>query len=174
MFALSTPWLVKRLGVATVMLMAMLFFLIGSVLLATLKLEQTYWLQTFISILVMPGAMNLSFPVATILISSALPKEKQGIAASLVSTMVNYCISCGLGLAGTIHRHSYERASLQHDQPMPNNPEMRPLLSASSPVLNQIRIQSFRGPWWFAVGLNVIGVLIASIYVFQTRTKKRS
>ena len=175
LFALSTPWLVKRFGVATVMLIAMLNFFIGSILLATVPLHQTYWLQTFLSIIIMPGAMNLSFPAATILLSAALPKEKQGIAASLVSTMVNYCISSGLGLAGTIHRHSFERAASKHGRPHIQPPGPPPPMSDGGPPgIDEIRIESFRGPWWFAVGLSGVGVLIAVSFIFKVRRKKIS
>lgn len=88
-FALSTVWLIKKYGVCWVMLIAMINFFIGALLLVLMPVQQIYWAQTFISVLIMPGAMNLSFPAATILLSAALPKEKQGIAASLVSTMVS-------------------------------------------------------------------------------------
>jgi MFS family permease len=172
LFALSTPWLVKRFGVATVMLIAMLNFFIGSILLATVPLHQTYWFQTFFSIIIMPGAMNLSFPAATILLSAALPKEKQGIAASLVSTMVNYCISSGLGLAGSIHRHSFEVASSKHGRPHIRPPGPPPPMSDRGPPgMDEIRIESFRGPWWFAVGLSGFGVLIAASFMFKVRRK---
>jgi MFS family permease len=171
-FALSTVWLVKKIGVAYVMLIAMVNFLIGSLLLALVPLHQSYWIQTFLSIIIMPGAMNLSFPAATILLSSALPKEKQGIAASLVSTMVNYCISCGLGLAGSIHRKSFENALRRHGGPDHRVPKSKlPLLTANLPGLDVIRIESFRGPWFFAVGLSFIGVLIAICFIIRTRRK---
>lgn len=174
-FALSTVWLVKKIGVAYVMLIAMLNFFIGSLLLALVPLHQSYWLQTFLSILIMPGAMNLSFPAATILLSSALPKEKQGIAASLVSTLVNYCISCGLGLAGSIHRKSFEDAVRRHGDEGHRIPKSKfPLLTARTPGLDVIRIESFRGPWFFAVGLSAIGVIIAVCFIFWTKRKGRT
>jgi MFS family permease len=161
------------------MLIAMVNFLIGSLLLATVPLNQSYWLQTFFSIIIMPGAMNLSFPVATILISSSLPKEKQGIAASLVSTMVNYSISCGLGLAGTIHRFSFERAigrpgeerETLNGSPLQRPHGRPPLLSESTPFLTQVRLRSFRGPWWFAVGMSGFGVVIAGVFILWNRRK---
>jgi MFS family permease len=165
-FAISTVYLVRRIGVSWVMLIAMLFFLVGSLLLALVPLDQTYWAQIFISILIMPGAMNLSFPAATMLLSSALPKEKQGIAASLVATMVNYCIASGLGLAGSIHRHSLDNAFQRHGLVGPP-----PSILTSSPELAQIRIEAMRGPWCFAVGLSAIGVVLAGIFIFRTRIK---
>ncbi|KAK5128198.1 MFS multidrug transporter-like protein [Cryomyces antarcticus] len=102
--ALSTGLLLKKMRVAYVMFLAMLAFVIGTLLVATAPVVQTYWLQIFFSVLVMPVGMNLSFPAGTILLSNALPREHQGVAASLVSTMVNYSISIGLGVAGTIER----------------------------------------------------------------------
>ena len=170
LFALSSVWLVKKLGVAWTMFFAMVNFLVGTVLLATIPMNQTYWLQIFLSILIMPGAMNLSFPSATMLLSSALPKEKQGIAASLVSTMVNYCISCGLGVAGTIHRHVFEAAARRHN--LQAEFEHHPPLSATGVALNLTRMDSFRGPWTFACGLCGFGVLVAAVYIVVERMSK--
>lgn len=166
LFALSTVWLLRRIPVSHVMFLAMLFFLLGSLLLALLPLNQSYWIQTFISVIIMPGAMNLSFPSATILLSSALPRDKQGIAASLVATLINYSIASGLGLAGTIHRHTLEHLEIEHgDNTLP------PSIAVSSPEINQIRIEAMRGPWFFAVGLSALGVLIAALFIFKTRRK---
>jgi MFS family permease len=168
LFALSSVWLVKRIGVAWTMLVAMMNFLLGSILLGTVSLHQTYWAQIFLSVLIMPGAMNLSFPSATMLLSNALPKEKQGIAASLVSTMVNYCISSGLGLAGSIHRQSFEHAAQR--QHIDLNPAQLPPLIEEGVQINQARIDSFRGPWAFSCALSGIGVVIAAAFVFRTQT----
>lgn len=44
----------------------------------------------------------MSFPAATLILSNAVAKEHQGIAASLVNTVVNYSISLALGFAGTV------------------------------------------------------------------------
>jgi hypothetical protein len=47
----------------------------------------------------------MSWPAATIILSNALSQEHQGLAASLVNTVVNYSVSIGLGFAGTIEVH---------------------------------------------------------------------
>lgn len=44
----------------------------------------------------------MSFPASTILLSDAMHKDHQGLAASLVNTVINYSISIGLGIAGTV------------------------------------------------------------------------
>ncbi|KAJ6178646.1 low affinity NH4+ transporter [Penicillium mononematosum] len=58
--------------------------------------------QTFVGIIALPWDMNSSFPAATIILSRAMPRQHQGLAASLVTTFVNYSISIGLGFAGTV------------------------------------------------------------------------
>jgi hypothetical protein len=47
----------------------------------------------------------MSFPAATLLLSNAMPREHQGVSASLVATIINYSISLALGLAGTVEVH---------------------------------------------------------------------
>jgi MFS family permease len=167
LFAFSTVWLLRRIAVSWVMLIAMLFFLLGALLMALAPLHQTYWMQTFVSVLLMPGAMNLSFPAATILLSSALPREKQGIAASLVSTMVNYSISCGLGFAGSIHRYTIERTGRQLGLTRP-----APLGNAT-PAVVQSRLVGLRGAYWFAVGLSSLGVLVAGVFILVSKYKEK-
>ena len=46
--------------------------------------------------------MDLCWCSASVTLSNLLPQEHQGIAASLVNTVVNYSISIGLGVAGTV------------------------------------------------------------------------
>jgi MFS family permease len=102
----TTAFLFSK-GVPTSYLMAvaMIGFCIPSILLATLPIHQTYWAATFVTTLIAPFGMDISFPAATILMSDAVPREQQGIAASLVATVVNYSISIGLGIAGTAVRY---------------------------------------------------------------------
>lgn len=47
----------------------------------------------------------MSFPSGTLILSNAMPKQHQGLAASLLTTTVNYSISIGLGFAGTVESH---------------------------------------------------------------------
>ena len=44
----------------------------------------------------------MSFPAGTVILSNAMPREHQGLAASLINTAVNYSISIALGIAGTV------------------------------------------------------------------------
>ena len=165
LFAFLTVHLLRKTSVGWIMFTAMFFFMFGSLLIATTPLDQTYWANTFVAVVLMPGAMNLSFPAATILLSEALPKEKQGIAASLVATVVNYSISCGLGFAGSIHKHTLIEAAnrLGMHGPAP------PLSDVSDERLVAARLAGLRSAYWFAVALGALGMVVAGLFVLVQR-----
>ena len=133
--AVATGFLLSHIKVSYVLLIATLFFLTGQILLATVPVDQIYWAQTFVSIIIMPWGMDMSFPSATVLLSNNTPNHDQGIASSLINTTVNYSISLGLGIAGTI---------------------VRQVNMGSTDVL-----AGYRGAWYFGIGLDGIAVLIA-------------
>jgi MFS family permease len=141
-FAMSAGWLARRFKTSYIMLCAMLGFFIGTLFLAFVPVHQTYWVLTFWSVLIMPIGMNWSFPSGTILLSNAMPKEHQGVSASLVSTVVNYSISIGLGVAGTVERY----VGVQYGG-----------------------VWGIRGAWCLALGLDAIGVGIAVYFVVISR-----
>lgn len=44
----------------------------------------------------------MSFPAASLIIAATLPPHQQGVAGSLVNTIINYSVALGLGIAGTV------------------------------------------------------------------------
>lgn len=94
--AIFTGWILQKIHASFVILLAMLAFLTGTILIATMPVNQIYWGQFFISTLIMPIGMDTSFPASSLILSNAVKKEHQGIAASLVNTVVNYSISLAL------------------------------------------------------------------------------
>lgn len=60
--AITTGFLLSRIPPSFIMLAAMLAFLVGSTLIATAPLSQTYWIQTFIAIIIMPWGMVTKHP----------------------------------------------------------------------------------------------------------------
>jgi hypothetical protein len=116
------------------MLVAMLAFFIGEIIAATQPASQSYWKQMFFSIvslpshivvdhlytdlryqLIMPFGMDMSFPSGSVILSNHMPPEHQGLAASLVNTVVNYSISIGLGIAGTVEVQVNKRSTSFED-----------------------------------------------------------
>ncbi|KAH9825953.1 drug resistance protein [Teratosphaeria destructans] len=93
---------------AWLMAIALSAFTASSLLIATVPPNQTYWAQIFVTTIIAPWGMDMSFPAATVYISNSIEKSKQGVAASLINTVVNYSISLGLGFAGTVETHVNE------------------------------------------------------------------
>ncbi|KAK8136446.1 hypothetical protein PG984_004386 [Apiospora sp. TS-2023a] len=100
--SLTTGMVLHKLGPPVAMLISMLAFTAATALIATAPEDQTYWGQTFVGMLVISWGMDMSFPAATLLLSNSVSKQHQGIAASLVATVINYSMSIGIGIGGTV------------------------------------------------------------------------
>ena len=137
--AVSTGFLLSKTTPQVIMLASMCAFFIGTTIIATAPVKQVYWAQAFVSIIIMPWGMDMSFPSATILLSGKVGAENQGVAMSLVNTVVNYSISAGLGLAGTVQSH------VDRDGTQP--------------------LHGFRGAWYFGMGLSGTGVALAVTFL---------
>lgn len=123
---------------------SLLWFMVGNILLATLPVHQLYWKQAFWIYVLSPFGMDMSFPSATLLISKLVPPERQGIAASLVATVVYYSQSIGLGIAGTVKVN----------------------VAGSDPL------KGYRGASYTGIGLSGLGLLTALSLVVEQRRKK--
>ncbi|KAI5920461.1 major facilitator superfamily domain-containing protein [Camillea tinctor] len=137
--AIFTGAMLHRLGPAVVMLCALVAFTIGLI----------YWAQTFVSVLVMPWGMDMSFPAGTLVLSNSMPRKHQGLAASLVNTVVNYSISLGLGFAATVEINVNNGGG---------NPE---------DVL-----KGYRAAYYMGIGLAGLGVLVSLAFLVKTQPKK--
>lgn len=139
--SLLTAYLMGKIMPHWIMFASMCAFFTGSLLFATAPVEQSFWLNSFFSILVMPFGMDMSNPAATILLSNSVSKEHQGIAASLVVTVVNYSISIALGIAGTVETHTNK---------------------GGTDIL-----AGYRGAQYFGLGLGGLGILLAAAFLLQ-------
>jgi MFS family permease len=143
--SMLTGYLMGKIKPHWIMFISMCAFFTGSLLLVTAPVDQIYWYNTFFSILVMPFGMDMSNPAATILLSNSVSKEHQGIAASLVVTVVNYSISLALGIAGTIEVNM--------------NNGGRDVLAG------------YRGAQFFGLGLGVLGIILAAAFLLQSYSR---
>ena len=143
--AIVTGFLLSRLRMSYIMAIAMSSFCVGIILPATMPVNQSYWIQTFLSTIITVWGMDMSFPAATIILSDLVPKGQQGVAASLVNTVVNYSISIGLGIAGTVEVHVNDRG--------------------------EDLLQGFRGAWYVGIGLSGMGVFLSLCFIFFDRWK---
>lgn len=133
------------------MLISMLAFLIGSILVATMPIHQSYWAQSFIVTLIIPWGMDMSFPAGTLIMSNAVGKKEQGMSASLVNTIVNYSISIGVGIAGTVEMHVNHGAHSESDE-----------------------LAGYRGAMYMGIGLSSMGVLTAVLFLLKIKKRDAS
>lgn len=82
---------------------------------------------------------DMSFPSGTLILSNAMPRKHQGLAASLVTTTVNYSISLGLGFAGTVESHVNRGGTDE--------------------------LRGYRGALYMGVGLSGLGLLVSVAFM---------
>ncbi|ORY19177.1 major facilitator superfamily-domain-containing protein [Clohesyomyces aquaticus] len=143
--AVATGYLLSRIKPAWVMAMALTMFTVGAIIIATAPVDQSYWVQAFVCTVIMPWGMDMSFPAATVILSNTVAKKHQGIAASLVNTVVNYSISLALGFAGTIEVNVNNGGTTPEDG-----------------------LIGFRSAWYLAIGLSGLGMVISIAFVLKS------
>lgn len=112
--------------------------------------HQVYWAQTFVVTLIIPWGMDMSFPAGTLIMSNAVEKRHQGMAASLVNTVVNYSISIGVGIAGTVETHINNGASTEEDE-----------------------LRGYRGAMYLGIGLGAMGVVTSLLFLLKLRLREK-
>jgi MFS family permease len=143
--ALTTGFLLNYVRPPWVMMMAMVAFMTGSILMATAPVHQTYWAQIFVTTIIAPFGMDMSFPAATLILSNAVSREHQGVAASLINTVVNYSISLGLGFAGTVEVHVTKGDGTFDDT-----------------------LHGYRGALYTGIGLAGLGIFLSFLFVLKS------
>ena len=73
-----------------------------SILLATAPVQLTYWAMLFPALIFDSFTADLIFASSQIIASNAVDRAHQGVAGSLVGTLLTYGMSTGLGFAGTV------------------------------------------------------------------------
>ncbi|KAK5029974.1 multidrug-resistance type transporter aminotriazole resistance [Exophiala sideris] len=142
--------ILSKLRPAVVMTIALTAFTVGQILIATAPVHQSYWAQTFVCTVIIPWGMDMSFPAATIILSNSVSKRHQGIAASLINTVVNYSISLGLGFAGTVEVHVDRGGKTPEDV-----------------------LRGYRGAWYLGTGLAGAGLVVSIIFWARGSYKDR-
>lgn len=85
----------------------------------------------------------MSFPAGVIVLSYHMPNHQQGLAASLVNTVVNYSISIGLGIAGTAERYVVRNG--------------------------ENRLEGYRAALYVGISLDILGLILAIGLVIHQR-----
>lgn len=150
MAAITTGFMLGRIRPAWVMTIALTSFTVGTILIVTAPVDQTYWAQSFIGIIIIPWGMDMSFPAATLILSDAASKEHQGMAASMVITIINYSISLSLGFAGTVE------VNVNHGGKTPDD-----------------LLLGFRGALYVGIGLSGFGIFLSLMFLAKGYWRER-
>ena len=106
--AFFAAWLVPRVPAQVIMGMGCLAMVIINVLLATVPAHLTYWAMCFPAMFVSAFTIDLITTSAQIVASNTVPMKHQGVAGSLVGTLLSYGMSTGLGFAGTVEVNTFD------------------------------------------------------------------
>lgn len=109
--AFFAAWLVPRVPAQIIIGMGCLAMVIINVLLATIPAHLTYWAMAFPAMFVSAFTIDLITTSAQIVASNTVPMKYQGVAGSLVGTLLSYGLSTGLGFGGTIEVHTNEHGN---------------------------------------------------------------
>ena len=94
--------------------------------------------------------MDMSFPAGTLIMSNAVEKRHQGMAASLVNTVVNYSISIGVGIAGTVEMHINNGGSTEEDE-----------------------LRGYRAAMYLGIGFGTMGVVTSLLFLLKMRMREK-
>lgn len=103
--ALVVGFTIKKVYPSIILFLSMVAFNCGSIIMSVTPIHQTYFRNHLGMMIILSFGMDLSFPASSILLSDKLPLQYQGMAGSLVNTMVNYSMSFCLGVAGVVEQH---------------------------------------------------------------------
>lgn len=76
------------------------------ILIATMPEQQTYWAQVFPAMILCAFGPDFLFTAAQIIASTTVKRQQQGIAGSLIATLLSYGLATGLGFAGTVEHYT--------------------------------------------------------------------
>ena len=141
---LTSTLLSKGWKPPVILAFSLIWFCVGNIILATMPVHRTYWLNVFWTYLLSPFGMDMSFPAGTIMLSNLVPVESQGIAASLIATIVYYSQSLGLGIAGVVEVN----------------------------VANGSVLEGYRGALYLGIGLSAFGFIVGVGYAIQCMSQK--
>ncbi|KAL5091326.1 hypothetical protein Trisim1_003293 [Trichoderma cf. simile WF8] len=80
--------------------------MVACILAATMPDKQSYWPQMFPAITILSYGPDFLFAASQIIASNTVKKHQQGIAGSLIGTLVAYGQSTGIGFAGTVEAYT--------------------------------------------------------------------
>lgn len=104
--AFGSSWAIPRMPAQYILAFGSFASCVACVLVATTPAHQTYWAQIFPALLCTAFGPDLIFTATQIIASNTVRRDQQGIAGSLMGTVLAYSLSTGLGFAGTVEAYT--------------------------------------------------------------------
>ena len=106
--AFFAVWLIPRVPAQVIISTGCLAMTAINVLLATIPAELTYWAMAFPALFLSAFTTDLITTSTQIIASNTVSKQHQGVAGSMIGTLLSYGISTGLGFAGTVEANTFD------------------------------------------------------------------
>lgn len=100
--AFTAAWLIPRLPAQYILAIGATSMAISSIILATMPEQQIYWQAMFPAAAIVAFCPDFIFTASQIVASNSVAKTQQGVAGSLIGTLLTYGISTGIGFGGTV------------------------------------------------------------------------
>jgi MFS family permease len=104
--AFSAAWLIRRLPAQYILAIGSMAMPIANILLATMPAQQIYWQTACFAVCFAAFCPDFIFTAAQIIASNSVSRNQQGIAGSLIGTLLTYGMSTGIGFGGTLEVHT--------------------------------------------------------------------
>ncbi|KFX88787.1 hypothetical protein V490_07397 [Pseudogymnoascus sp. VKM F-3557] len=112
---------------------------VALILIATMPEQQVYWAQVFPALIFAAFGPDFLFTAAQIIASNTVKRHQQGVAGSLIGTLLSYGLSTGLGFAGTVEAYTNNKG-------------------------NNV-VQGYRNALYLGVGLAGISMVLAMLFI---------
>lgn len=104
--ALLSAKVVRHLAAQYILAIGSTATLVSLLLVATMPVQQTYWAQAFPATLLGSLGPDFVFTASQLIASGTVRRDQQGLAGSLIGTILSYGLATGLGFAGTVEYYT--------------------------------------------------------------------
>lgn len=104
--AFASSYAIPRLPAQFILAIGSTASCIACILVATTPAQQVYWAQIFPAVILTAFGPDFIFTATQIIASNTVRRDQQGIAGSLMGTVLSYSLSTGVGFAGTVETYT--------------------------------------------------------------------
>lgn len=137
--AFASSYAVPRLPAQFILAIGSTASCVACILVATTPAQQIYWAQIFPALIFTAFGPGFIFTATQIIASNTVRRDQQGIAGSLMGTVLAYSLSTGVGIAGTIDSYT--------------NDNGRKIL------------QGYRSALYFGIGITGLATIISLVFI---------